>query len=156
MKLSHRPATGPRNGFTLLEMTIVIMVLLALVKIGLFTSTKMDEWKLGRSASETLRKVYAAQRMYLADNPVTSVADLTDLMLIPYLPNVKVITPQPTTLKAALPAVKSLTGAVLGFRINDTDDKKPAVYLTDSGGALYDPTSPAPDYPPDSLWDIGE
>ena len=45
-------------------MTIVIMVLLALISTGLFVSRKMDEWKLGRQASETLRSVYSAQRMY--------------------------------------------------------------------------------------------
>ena len=64
--ITPRSSRRFQRAFTLLEMTIVIMVLLALMKIGLFTSTKMDEWKLGRTASETLRGVYAAQRMYFA------------------------------------------------------------------------------------------
>ena len=50
-------------------MTIVIMVLIALISTGMFVTRKMDEWKLGRDASETLRQVYSAQRMFLADNP---------------------------------------------------------------------------------------
>ena len=65
MKKSRQLITR-RRGVTLLEMTIVIMVLLALIGTGLFSYRKMDEWKLGRSASETLRQVYTAQRMFLA------------------------------------------------------------------------------------------
>ena len=43
------------QGFTLLEMTIVILVMLALVGIGVFSSRKMDEWRMGRAAAEVLR-----------------------------------------------------------------------------------------------------
>jgi len=70
--------THSQRAFTLLEMTIVIMVMLALLTTGLFISKKTNEWQLGRQASETLRSVYAAQRMYLADNPTASVSDLTN------------------------------------------------------------------------------
>ena len=85
------------------------MVLLALLSTGLFVSKKMDEWKLGREASETLRTVYSAQRMYLADNPTASVSEHHRRpMLIPYLPN------QAT----AMPTVKSLTGANLTILVN--------------------------------------
>jgi type II secretory pathway pseudopilin PulG len=63
----HSPFSA--KAFTLLEMTIVILVLLTLVGVGLFSSKKMGEWRLGREAGETLRVVYSAQRMYLADNP---------------------------------------------------------------------------------------
>ena len=59
------------GAFTLLEMTIVIMVLLALISTGLFVNNKMDEWKLGKQAGETLRTVYAAQDLVCADgNPI--------------------------------------------------------------------------------------
>lgn len=132
-----RLSARSKKAFTLLEMTIVIMVLLALVKIGLFTSSKMDEWKLGRAASETLRSVYAAQRMYLADNPTTSVASLTNALLIPYLPSGA----------AAMPTVTSLTGATLSITVTVS----PPI-INNGAGVSYDPSGSTKD----SLWDVGE
>jgi prepilin-type N-terminal cleavage/methylation domain-containing protein len=124
-------------GFTLLEMTIVIMVLLALISVGLFASKKMDEWKLGRSASESVRSVYSAQRMYLADNPTASVSSITSALLIPYLPNNA----------PAIPTVKSLTGGNLSIIVNVS----PPV-INAGSGATYDPSGSNKD----SLWDVGE
>ena len=49
--------THSQRAFTLLEMTIVIMVLVTLLSTGLFVSKKTNDWKLGRQASETLRSV---------------------------------------------------------------------------------------------------
>lgn len=134
------PRRFPR-AFTLLEMTIVIMVLLALVKIGLFTSAKMDEWKLGRAASETLRGVYAAQRMFLADNPTTAPSALTDTLLLPYMASNSTGTP------TAMPTVKSLTGSALGILVNVS----PPV-INAGSGVTYDPSGSNKD----SLWDVGE
>lgn len=125
------------KGFTLLEMSIVIMVLLALIKTGLFVTRKMDEWKLGREASETLRTVYSAQRMYLADNPTVAVSSITSTNIIPYLPN------QATT----MPTVKSLVGTNLSIIVNQT----PPV-INAGSGTTYDPSGNSKD----SLWDVGE
>ena len=129
------------RAFTLLEMTIVIMVLLALMKIGLFTSTKMDEWKLGRAASETLRGVYAAQRMYLADNPTTAPSALTDALLLSYMAN------NAAGALTVMPTVKSLTGTNLAILVNVT----PPV-INAGSGVTYDPSGSNKD----SLWDVGE
>ena len=126
-----------RSAFTLLEMTMVIMVLLALVKVGLFASSALDKYKLGRIASESLRSVYTAQRMYLADNPTASVTSITSTLLIPYMPN------GATT----IPTVKSLTGATLTVIVNVS----PPVINAGSGVA-YDPSGSNKD----SLWDVGE
>jgi prepilin-type N-terminal cleavage/methylation domain-containing protein len=145
MKTARLPARSKR-GFTLLEMTIVIMVLLALVKIGLFTSSKMDEWKLARASSETLRSVYSAQRMYLADNPTTLVANLTDAMLIPYLPNRNPADTAPADLVDAFETVKPLSGAALGFNVATS----PPYFV--QAGVRYDPSGSYTD----SLWDVGE
>ncbi|MES2922279.1 MAG: type II secretion system protein [Verrucomicrobiota bacterium] len=139
--ITPRSPRRSQRAFTLLEMTIVIMVLLALMKIGLFTSSKMDEWKLGRTASETLRGVYSAQRMYLADNPTTAPTALTDALLLPYMANNAA---GPLTV---MPKVKSLTGASLGILVNVT----PPVINAGSGTA-YDPSGSNND----SLWDVGE
>ncbi len=131
------PASRSSRAFTLLEMTIVIMVLIALMGLGLFTSRKMDEWKLGRQASETLRQVYSAQRMYLADNPTVAVANLTNTLLLPYMPG----TP------ATMPTVKSMTGANLSLIVNQS----PPV-INAGSNVVYDPSGSNRD----SLWDVGE
>ncbi len=118
-------------------MTIVIMVLLALIRTGLYVTTKMDEWKLGRDASETLRTVYSAQRMYLADNPTVAVTDITSALIIPYLPN------GVTT----MPTVKSLVNTQLSILVNVS----PPV-INAGSGVTYDPSGSNKD----SLWDVGE
>lgn len=118
-------------------MTVVIMVLLALVKVGLFASSALDKYKLGRIASESLRSVYTAQRMYLADNPTASVTSITSALLIPYMPN------GATT----IPTVKSLTGATLTVIVNVS----PPV-INAGSGVTYDPSGSNKD----SLWDVGE
>lgn len=136
MKAS-RSSTWPSRAFTLVEMSIVIMVLMALISTGLFVSKKTDEWRLGRQASESLRSVYSAQRMYLADNPTASVSSLTSALLIPYLPN------QATS----IPTVKSLVGTTLTIIIT----VMPPVVNAGSG-TTYDPSGNSKD----SLWDVGE
>ena len=131
------PACRTTRAFTLLELTIVIMVLIALMGLGLFSSRKMDEWKLGRQASETLRQVYSAQRMYLADNPTAAVASLTNAMILPYMPG------NP----AAMPTVKSMSGANLTIIVNQS----PPV-INAGANNVYDPSGSNRD----SLWDVGE
>jgi type II secretory pathway pseudopilin PulG len=137
MNLIH-PNHQRAGAFTLLEMTIVILVLLTLIGIGLTSSGAVRNWQLGREASETLRGVYTAQRLYLSDNPTTAVTALTDAMLIPYLAS------NATT----MPTVKSLTGATLTIRVT----VYPPVVNAASGGGIYDPSG----NPKDSLWDVGE
>ena len=83
MKYNNRPQLRSSQGATLLEMTIVILVLLTLVGIGVYSSGKISEWKLGRDAGETLRVVHTAQRMYLADHPTTLVTNITAADLVP-------------------------------------------------------------------------
>lgn len=126
-----------QKAFTLLEMTVVIMMLLALIKIGLFASSKMDEWKLARAASETLRQVYSAQRMYLADNPTASVSSLTSALILPYMPgNITVMPTVTSLLKTNLPIIVNVTPPVINA----------------GSGVTYDPSGSNKD----SLWDVGE
>jgi len=134
--MNQIPSAFRRQGFTLLEMSIVIMILLSLMGSGLFVYKKMDEWKLGRTASETLRQVYSAQRMFLADNPTRTVNSITATDVVPYLPGGG----------TALPTVKSLTGSDIGIRV----DVSPPVF--GSGSETYDPSGSNKD----SLWDVGE
>ena len=136
-----RQSCRATRAFTLLEMTVVIMVLLALINIGLFSSKKMDEWKLGRAASETLRGVYSAQRMLLADNPTMAPTEITDVLVLPYMAQNASGTP------VALPTVKSLTGTNLGILV----DVSPPV-INAGSRVPYDPSGSNTD----SLWDVGE
>lgn len=121
---------------TLLEITIVICIMMAFVGTGLFVGSSIKDWRAGREAAESLRAVYTAQRMFLADNPSTPVANINQAQLIPYLPN----------RAAAMPTVTPLKGPALAFRVNVV----PPV-LT-QGGSLYDPSGKAND----NLWDVGE
>lgn len=126
-----------RKAFTLLEMSIVLMVMLALVSLGFVSSKKMNEWKLGRGAAESLRSVWTSQRMYLADNPTATVSALTNAVLIPYLPNSA----------TSIPTVKSLTGTTLTILVN----RIPPVVNAGSG-VPYDPSPTTTDL----LWDVGQ
>lgn len=134
---TSRQSLCPAKAFTLLEMTIVILVLLTLAGIGMFSSRKMGEWKKGRAAGETLREVYSAQRMFLSDNPTKLVNAITSSDIIPYLPNNA----------TSMPTVTSLTGASLGILVNQS----PPV-INAGSGVVYDPSGSNTD----SLWDVGE
>jgi type II secretory pathway pseudopilin PulG len=133
-RCSHLPKG---NGYTLLEMSIVILMLLTLLGAGIMTFKGVDTWKLGRNASETLRVVYSAQRMFLADNPTRLVGSLTAEDLLPYMSG----NPE------SMPTVTSLTDSQLAIKI----DVSPPV-VTGEGGEIYDPSNNSRD----SLWDVGE
>ena len=126
-----------RAGFTLVEMTLVILVLLTLISVSFVVTSNVTEWRLGRKAAEDLRSVYTAQRMYLADHPTTAVADLTADMIIPYLPNHA----------DAIPQVEDMDGNMRAILVNQS----PPV-VSGGGGAAYDPSGSATDL----LWDVGE
>lgn len=134
------PATGSQQsrfkGMTLLEITVVICVMMGLVATGLYAGGSIKNWRAGREAAESLRHVYTAQRMYLADNPTVLPSTITQAQLIPYLPN-----------KAdAMPTVIPLKGTALTIKV----DVVPPV-LT-QGGTTYDPSGKTGD----NLWDVAE
>ena len=129
---SQRPA----GGFTLIEMSIVIFVLIALMSTGLFYSTADSQWRRGRDASDVLRAAYVAQRLYLGDYPTTAVSSLTRTQLRPYLPNAP----------ATFPTVLALDGRTLNVKVSVSPP------VVDNGdGTIYDPSGK----PDDSLWDVG-
>jgi type II secretory pathway pseudopilin PulG len=136
MKKSFHQRPKP-SGFTLVELSLVIFVLIALMTSGIFFSSAVSKWKAGREASETLRSVYVAQRTYLADHPTQPIDTLTEAELLPYIPN------KPSS----FPKVEGLDDVM---RSIDVTVSPPVV--TDGGGAIYDPSGK----PDDSLWDVGE
>lgn len=125
------------QGLTLIEMTLVLMILMLLVGVGFGIQGISEKSMRPREASEALRTVWTAQRMYLSDHPLADVATLTDELLLPYLPN------RATT----MPQVKSNEGNMLGIKVNVF----PPV-VKDAGGSVYDPSG----NPKDGLWDVGE
>ena len=136
MKLPGQ-TTFPNRAFTLLEMTIVILVLLSLIGTGVFSSKKIGEWRKAREAGEVLRTVHTAQRMFLSDNPTTLVANITAANIIPYLPNNA----------TAMPTIESLDGATYSILVNQS----PPV-INAGSGVTYDPSGSNND----SLWDVGK
>lgn len=124
-------------GLTLVEMSVVIMILLTLVGTGIMAFNNVQDWKLGRLASETLRTVHSAQRMFLADHPTRLVNTITASDILPYMAGA------PTQ----LPTVKSLENEELTIIV----DVMPPV-INDGTGNVYDPS----ENPTDSLWDVGE
>jgi type II secretory pathway pseudopilin PulG len=134
---SFPPFRPALQAFTLVELTVVIMVMMVLITVGLSVSGASKKSLLAREASESLRTVYTAQRLYLSDNPLAPISSLTPELLIPYLPDKA----------AAIPTVKSLTGTTLKIKLNVF----PPV-VNNGSDAAYDPSGNSKD----SLWDVGE
>jgi type II secretory pathway pseudopilin PulG len=131
----HRHLNRP--GFTLVEMSLVLGLLIALMGMGTLASFRIADWKAGRQASETLRSVYVAQRTYLADHPTTAIGNLSQSKLLPYIPQ------SPAT----FPTVEGLDGTLRQIRVTVS----PPVVI-DTSGTVYDPSGNSKD----SLWDVGE
>lgn len=136
MKLPFRTSPAA-SGLTLVEMSVVLMILLALVGTGVMAFNNVHDWKRGRLASETLRTVHSGQRMFLADHPTRLVSTITAEDIIPYLPGPPV----------KLPTVRSLEDTELTIIV----DVSPPV-INDGTGNTYDPSGSETD----SLWDVGE
>jgi prepilin-type N-terminal cleavage/methylation domain-containing protein len=129
-------ALPAKSGFTLVEMTVVIAVILVLVGAASLGIKPYYAYRDGRSAGEALRAVKAAQLMYLADNPSAALTSLTGGPtgnLTPYMPNGT----WPT-----LPTVGTVVPT-----INCT--VFPPVALL--SGITYDPSPTITD----GLWDVG-
>ncbi|MFK7910266.1 MAG: type II secretion system protein [Akkermansiaceae bacterium] len=125
-----------KRGLTLIEITVVITVLMILVGMSMYAVGGYKEWKLGSEAAVELRRVYNAQRTYLAENPTETVATLTAAKVIPYLSDGA----------AALPTVEDMDGNNLNIKV---DVSPPVIENTD--GSTYDPSGKFDD----GIWDVG-
>jgi type II secretory pathway pseudopilin PulG len=136
MKSNHpRTRKALEKGLTLVEISVVIAMMLAIASLATFSVGSMTKWKTAREAGEALRGVYMAQKAYLADHPSKDIATITAADVIPYLPN----------RTGALPVVESFEKAELAIKVNVS----PPVFT--SGGSTYDPSGSTKD----SLWDVG-
>jgi type II secretory pathway pseudopilin PulG len=135
-RLLNTTRVGFSAGVTLIEMTVVILVLLTLTGIFFITTGPIEEWKKGKDASTILREVEVAQRQFLADHPQRAVATLTEEEVAGYLP----------TSPEELPTIEDMDGNNLTIQVTTS----PPVAI--SGGGVYDPSGS----PNDSLWDVGK
>lgn len=124
-----------QKGLTLIEITVVLVVLITVIGASVFAIGGYNDWKLATDASQKLRMVYNAQRTYLAEHPTESVASLTEAQIIPYL----------SDKSTALPIVEGLDGNDYPIRVTVS----PPVAADGSG--VYDPSGD----PDDGLWDVG-
>lgn len=122
-----------KRGLSIIELTVVIAMMLTLTAIITYSVSSMTNWKAGRTAGESLKSVYMAQKGYLADHPTQSASSFTSEKLIPYLPG------RP----GSLPTAKTLENQDLTLKIT----VMPPVF--ELGGTKYDPS----DKTDDGLWD---
>ncbi|WP_018970716.1 type II secretion system protein [Rubritalea marina] len=108
MKKLYKP-TFPKNGLTLIELTVVISIILVMLSTVLISVTAYRDWQEGIEAGETLKGVYQAQRLFLADNPTTNVGTITNADIIPYLPD---------SFGGVMPTVTGLDGVVYAITVN--------------------------------------
>ena len=126
-----------KAGFMIVEMSMVIGIILALLFIGgMLSVSAVRDWREGKDASLGLQAVYAAQRAYLADHPTLAIAAVSSTDLEEYLP----------TGWSAMPTAVGLGGETLVLDFN----MMPPVFK--AGGTPYDPSSKTDD----ALWDVGE
>lgn len=124
------------SGLTLIEVTVVIVVLMTLIGMSMFAVGGYKEWKLGAAAAAELRRVYNAQRTYLAEHPTETPGSLTAAKIIPYM----------TDGVTSLPTVEGMDGNQYSIKV----DVSPPV-VVDGSGAAYDPSGDSDD----GLWDVG-
>ena len=131
-----RHVAGCRRGLTLIEMTVVIVVLMILIGMSVFSVNGYKEWQRSTESSRVLRMVYNAQRTYLAEHPTEKVSSLTASKIIPYLSDKSTV----------LPTAEAIDGSKLTVKVSVF----PPV-LVDGGGNDYDPSGDTAD----GVWDVG-
>jgi prepilin-type N-terminal cleavage/methylation domain-containing protein len=134
--MKSKPFHPSCRGVTLIEMTVVILVLLGLASISFMYAKGTENWKRGKDAAQKLQTVYAAQRAYLADNPTVAVSTLTSALILPYMP----------TGETTIPTATAENGGTLTIKL----DVSPPV-VVDGSGSAYDPSGSTSD----GLWDVG-
>ena len=133
--LNSRPARH-HGGFTLIEISLVIGLLLGLATFAGMNIAAVRDWQRGKDASVSLQAVFAAQRAYLSDHPTADIAGVPTDQLQLYLPQGWV----------TMPTVLSLDDEALSV---DHTVMPPLLML---GSSVYDPSSNGSD----GLWDVGQ
>lgn len=124
------------GGFTLLEVSMVIALILGLSMVAGFSINAVQDWNKAKGATVSLQAVYAAQRSYLADHPTTDIKNVPSSELLPYLPEGW----------STMPTATGLSGEPL--TANHT--VMPPYFM--AGTNRYDPSTTQTD----GLWDVGQ
>ena len=130
-RITHRP-----HGFTLIEISLVIGIIIGLSAIIGFSVNAVQGWQKAKAGSLALQAVYAAQRGYMADYPTASIDAVTSTQLLSYLPQGW----------STIPVVTGLNGESLTINCSVMP---PYLML---GSNRYDPSNTQSD----GLWDVGE
>jgi prepilin-type N-terminal cleavage/methylation domain-containing protein len=143
---SDRAYSFLKKGFTLLELTVVLVVLLTLIGVGFSSFNGYNNWKKAAEAGTRLRAVYTAQVTYLSEHPTVEVENLAMTDIIPYLASgggfLTSAIPDPVDLKEIDIFIVDLNEGKLQIKV----DKSPP-YITGD----YDPSGD----PDDGQWDVG-
>lgn len=132
---SSKTSTLDQRAFSLIEITLVIGIMLAIASMITYSVGSLGDWKAGRIAAEDLKAVFVAQKGYLADHPRALPANFTEANIIKYLPS-------------------SLTEMPTGISLDDQDltlDYRILPPVFKLGTNTYD----ASDSKSDGLWDVG-
>lgn len=132
----HRPCPRAVAGFTLLEISLVISLILGLGMLTGFSINAVQDWKKAKGAAISLQAVHAAQRSYLADHPTTDIQGVPAAELLPYLPEGWTSIPTATGLK--------------GESLTVVHSVMPPYFAV--GTTRYDPSTTQTD----GLWDAGQ
>ncbi len=124
MKISYKTNSSrlfeSKRGVTLIELTVVILVLLTLVGASMYALGGYKEYKLRMKAETALRAVYTAQRSYLADHPNVDPSTITKDDVKKYMSDGS----------DDFPVVKDADGNTLTYDLT----KSPPVFSNDPSG----------------------
>ena len=134
--MKTHPSQEKRRGFTLIEISMVIGLLLALTTFATMNVSAVRDWQRGKDAAISLQAVFAAQRAYMADHPTAEIADVSSVDLQTYLPQGWASIPTATSLRGETLTVNHLV-------------MPPQWQL---GVTVYDPSGNGSD----GLWDTGQ
>ncbi len=136
MKTSLSHAARRSTGFTLIEISLVIGLLLLLATFAGMNIAVVRDWQRGKDAGLALQAVFAAQRSYLSDHPTADIAEVSTVQLQVYLPQGW----------STMPVVISLDNDALAI---EHTIMPPRLML---GTVVYDPSGKGSD----GLWDAGQ
>ena len=123
-------------GFTLIEISLVIGLLLALATFAGMNVYAVRNWQRGKDAAVSLQGVFASQRAYLSDHPTADISQVSEDQLRLYLPQGWL----------TMPEIVSLDEEILTV---DHTIMPPVLML---GASIYDPSASRTD----GLWDVGQ
>jgi prepilin-type N-terminal cleavage/methylation domain-containing protein len=123
-----------KRGVTLIELTVVILVLLALIGTSMYAIGGYRKWQKQSEAETALRSVYTAQRTYLAEHPTKVPSTLTD-------DDISEMKKYLSDGSGEWPVVEDLDGTELSYNVKVS----PPVFTNDPSGDDND-----------GKWDLGE